>query len=432
MRKNISFTVKDLVGFKNALLGWAQQFEEVVWMDSNGHTGGYSSYDVILAVDAHTSIRAESKNAFETLKTYRTLTQDWIFGYLSYDLKNDLELLTSSNYDGLNFPDLYFFQPKKIILIQGREVSFQYLDRVGHEMELDFGSIMESTASDLVQPTPASDIRIKMRIFKDEYFNRVGRMLSRIHRGDIYEANFCQEFYAENTQIDPLQVYYKLNAISRSPFAVFLKLGDKYLLSASPERYLKKQGNKIISQPIKGTAKRSLDKLEDRELKLALEKDGKERAENIMIVDLVRNDLSKSALKGSVSVEELCKVYSFDQVHQMISTVTARVSPDKNPVDIIRETFPMGSMTGAPKVSAMRIIEELEVTKRGLYSGSVGYFTPKDDFDFNVVIRSILYDQTAKYVSFSVGSAITAKASPEKEYEECLLKAKAMREVLEN
>jgi len=209
-------------------------------------------------------------------------------------------------------------------------------------------------------------------------------------------------------------------------------LGDKYLLSASPERYLKKQGNKIISQPIKGTAKRSLDKLEDRELKLALEKDGKERAENIMIVDLVRNDLSKSALKGSVSVEELCKVYSFDQVHQMISTVTARVSPDKNPVDIIRETFPMGSMTGAPKVSAMRIIEELEVTKRGLYSGSVGYFTPKDDFDFNVVIRSILYDQTAKYVSFSVGSAITAKASPEKEYEECLLKAKAMREVLEN
>jgi len=178
LRKNISFTVKDLVGFKNALLGWAQQFEEVVWMDSNGHTGGYSSYDVILAVDAHTSIRAESKNAFETLKTYRTLTQDWIFGYLSYDLKNDLELLTSSNYDGLNFPDLYFFQPKKIILIQGREVSFQYLDRVGHEMELDFGSIMESTVSDLVQPTPASDIRIKMRIFKDEYFNRVGRMLS--------------------------------------------------------------------------------------------------------------------------------------------------------------------------------------------------------------------------------------------------------------
>lgn len=431
MRRTISFTVGDLVGFKNALLGWAQQFSEVVWMDSNGHTGKYSSFDAILAVDALTSIKVESKNAFADLKTYRATVQDWIFGYLSYDLKNDLELLTSSNYDGLNFPDLQFFQPKKIIVFRGREVSFQYLNGVGHEIELDFGSIMESTAPDFIQPTPTSDFRIKMRIFKDEYFKRVARMLDRIHRGDIYEANFCQEFYAEDTQIDPLQAYYRLNAISRSPFAVFLKLNDKFLLSASPERYLKKQKNMIISQPIKGTAKRSLDRSEDLALKQGLERDGKERAENIMIVDLVRNDLSKSALKGSVNVEELCKVYSFDQVHQMISTITARVSPERNPVDIIRETFPMGSMTGAPKISAMRIIEELEVTKRGLYSGSVGYFTPDDDFDFNVVIRSILYDQTAKYVSFSVGSAITAKASPEKEYEECLLKAKAMREVLE-
>lgn len=400
-------------------------------MDSNGHTGDYSSFDAILAVDALTSIRVGSKNAFEDLKAYRTVTRDWIFGYLSYDLKNDLESLTSSNYDGLNFPDLYFFQPKKMITIQGTKVSFQYLDMADNGIRIDFKSIMEYATPHFPKPFQASGLRIKMRIFKDEYFKRVARMLDRIHRGDIYEANFCQEFYAEDTQIDPLQIYYKLNTISRSPFAVFLKVKDKYLLSASPERYLRKQKNKIISQPIKGTAKRSVDKLEDMELKLALETDGKERAENIMIVDLVRNDLSKSALKGSVSVEELCKVYSFDQVHQMISTVTARVSPDKDPVDIIRETFPMGSMTGAPKVSAMRIIEELEVSKRGLYSGSVGYFTPDGDFDFNVVIRSILYDHEAKYVSFSVGSAITAKASPEKEYEECLLKAKAMRQVLE-
>lgn len=412
------------------MLGWSQQFEEVVWMDSNGHEGSYSSFDGILAVDAQTSITTQSKNAFEDLKSYRAATQDWIFGYLSYDLKNGLEMLNSSNYDGLNFPDLFFFQPKKLIKIQGTVVSFMYLDMVESEIQKDFNAISAHSASDpLLMDTSA--IRIKMRIFKDEYFRRAGKMLDRIHRGDIYEANFCQEFYTENTQIDPLQVYYNLNAISRSPFAVFLKLNDKYLLSASPERYLKKQGEKIISQPIKGTAKRSLNMGEDLELKQALEEDGKERAENIMIVDLVRNDLSKSALKGSVRVEELCKVYSFDQVHQMISTITAQVSPLKNPVDIIKETFPMGSMTGAPKVSAMRIIEELEVSKRGLYSGSVGYFTPEGDFDFNVVIRSILYNESAKYVSFSVGSAITAKASPEKEYEECLLKAKAMRQVLE-
>jgi para-aminobenzoate synthetase component 1 len=150
-----------------------------------------------------------------------------------------------------------------------------------------------------------------------------------------------------------------------------------------------------------------------------------------MIVDLVRNDLSKSALKGSVVVEELCKVYSFVQVHQMISTVSATVATDKKVVSLVRETFPMGSMTGAPKVSAMQIIEALESFKRGLYSGSVGYFTPKGDFDFNVVIRSILYNETKQYVSYAVGSAITAKSVPEKEYHECLLKAKAMRQVLE-
>ncbi len=223
----------------------------------------------------------------------------------------------------------------------------------------------------------------------------------------------------------------KLNQISKPPFATYLKIGDKFLLSATPERYLKKEGTRIISQPIKGTAKRSTDANEDKQLAANLFADQKERAENIMIVDLVRNDLSKSALKGSVVVQELCKIYSFDQVHQMISTVVAQVSKDKNPIDIIKETFPMGSMTGAPKISAMKIIEELESFRRGLYSGAVGYFTPEGDFDFNVVIRSILYNATKKYVSFSVGSAITSKAIPEKEYEECLLKAKAMREVLE-
>ena len=215
-------------------------------------------------------------------------------------------------------------------------------------------------------------------------------------------------------------------------FASLLKIYDKYLVSASPERYIMKTGNTVISQPIKGTAKRSTNKIEDEKLKSQLENDAKERSENIMIVDLVRNDLSKTAINGSVEVEELCKVYSFDQVHQMISTVKSKVSKEIHPVEIIKTTFPMGSMTGAPKISAMQIIENLEETKRGLYSGSVGYFTPEGDFDFNVVIRSILYNASKKYVSYSVGGAITAKSDPLKEYEECLIKAKAMREVLEN
>ena len=211
-----------------------------------------------------------------------------------------------------------------------------------------------------------------------------------------------------------------------------MRLGNLYALSASPERYISKNGNEVISQPIKGTAKRLSDEMEDEKLRLHLENDQKERSENIMITDLVRNDLSKFANKGSVKVDELCNIYSFKQVHQLISTVTCQVDKSLSPVYMIRETFPMGSMTGAPKISAMNIIEELEDSKRGLYSGAVGYFNPRGDFDFNVVIRSILYNTLNNYVSFSVGSAITAKSIPENEYEECLIKAKAMREALEN
>ena len=413
------------------MLHWSQQFQETVWLESNGHEDRFSSFNAILGVDALTLLQTDAHGAFEDLKSYQSETKDWIFGYLSYDLKNDIENLKSNNFDGLDFPELFFFQPKKIIRIKEKVVEFIYLNMVADEIGADFDEINKG-ATAYQEITSSSDIRIKMRIFKDEYFHAAKEMLRHIHRGDIYEANFCQEFYAEDIRIDPLKTYDRLNSISKAPFATFLRNNDKFVLSASPERYLRKQGNKIISQPIKGTAKRSPNTVEDEELRNRLKDDPKERAENIMIVDLVRNDLSKSALKGSVTVEELCGIYSYEQVHQMVSTVTSKVPMNRHPVEVIKESFPMGSMTGAPKISAMKLIEELEAFKRGLYSGAVGYFTPENDFDFNVVIRSILYNASKKYVSYSVGSALTAKASPENEYEECLLKAKAMREVLEN
>lgn len=431
MRKESSFQVTSIEKFKTALLEWARQFEEVVWLDSNGHRKEPSSFEALLAVEARTSLSCDSPNAFNSLKAYQQNCRDWIFGYLSYDLKNDVERLTSSNVDELDFPDLFFFQPKRIIVLNDKGVTFNYLTEVSDQIESDFKSILECGGGRSVLESSLAPIRIHMRIFKDQYFRNVERLLAHIRRGDIYEANFCQEFYADDTQIEPLETYQRLNAISKPPFATFLKMGERYVLSASPERYLRKTGGTVISQPIKGTARRALRIEEDERLKTALEQDEKERAENIMIVDLVRNDLAKNALKGSVTVEELCAVYSFEQVHQMISTISARVSDGENPVDIIKDTFPMGSMTGAPKVSAMKIIEELESFRRGVYSGAVGYFTPEGDFDFNVIIRSILYNRHKRYVSFSVGSAITAKSIPEKEYEECLLKAKAMRQVLE-
>jgi len=405
-------------------------------MDSNSHPPRNSNFDALLAVEAFTAMKTDHHEAFNKLREYQEVTQDWIFGYLSYDLKNDVEALTSNNFDGLKFPELYFFQPQKIFILKGDVLEMHYLKMADDEMEQDFKSIRAFETIDIVRDShtltseSGRNKAIKARISAEDYLKKVKQMLQYIHRGDIYEANFCQEFYAENMEIDPYKVFQNLNEISQPPFAVFLKLENNYLLCASPERYLKKEGSQVISQPIKGTARRSANKNEDERIARELEKDPKERAENVMIVDLVRNDLSRIAKKGSVRVEELCKVYSFKQVHQMISTISAEVEQGIPPMEVLRVTFPMGSMTGAPKISSMKIIEELEETKRGLYSGAVGYFTPEGDFDFNVVIRSILYNSLKKYVSFSVGGAITSRSIPEKEYEECLLKSDAMRQAL--
>lgn len=428
LRVSIHKHISNPEQFKQQLLIWAQQFREVVFLDSNSYPQEYSSFNFTLAVDAFTSLKTDFHNAFEDLKQYQQTTKDWLFGYLTYDLKNDVEPLKSSNFDGLEFPDLFFFQPKKIFILKENQLEIQYLLLCDDEVEEDFDEITKSHFEPFVT---LSEVEVQQRISKELYVEKVTKMLEHIHKGDMYEANFCMEFFAENAIINPLEKFQKLNEISQAPFSVFFKNHKQYLLSASPERYLKKVGETLISQPIKGTSKRFSDPNEDEKSKQFLESDSKERAENIMITDLVRNDLSHTAQKGSVEVVELCKIYSFLQVHQMISTITSKLDSQYSPIDVLKTTFPMGSMTGAPKISVMKIIENLEETKRGLYSGAVGYFTPEGDFDFNVVIRSILYNQENQYVSFSVGSAITAQSVPEKEYEECLLKAKAMREVLQ-
>ena len=427
MRTSILKQIENPTQFKQQLLAWAQQFREVVFLDSNDYPERFSSYDCLLAIDAFTSIKTDYHNAFEDLKQYQQVTKDWLFGYLSYDLKNDIEFLKSDNFDGLDFPDLFFFQPKKLFLLKGNQLEIQYLNMCDDEVNDDFKEISALYSVSSVQ---FSEVEIRQRVSKKSYLNKVSDLLEHIHRGDLYEANFCMEFFAENAEINPLEKYFKLNEISKSPQAVFFKNNTQFLLCASPERYIKKDGDLIVSQPIKGTARRFKDPIEDENSKNQLALDPKERAENIMVTDLVRNDLSRTAQKGSVKVEELCGIYSFEQVHQMISTITSKLDSQYTAVDVIKSTFPMGSMTGTPKLSVLKIVEELEETKRGLYSGAVGYFTPSGDFDFNVVIRSILYNQEKKYASFSVGSAITSLSIPEKEYEECLLKAKAMREVL--
>ena len=429
LRSTFRYELEDVSLFKHQLLIWAQKFDVFAWLDSNSHQDPYGEFDVLLAVGVETSLTTGINNAFTQLRNYRAATRDWIFGYLSYDLKNELELLSSGGIEELEFPEMYFFQPLKIIRVKGNTVEFDYT-------EAHCAAVKEDLEAILTQSPPekphSNIISIKLRVFKDEYYSRVKEVLNHIQRGDIYELNYCQEFFAREAEIDPLHVYLQLNKISQPPFAAFFRINDHFILSASPERFLKKSGNKIISQPIKGTARRDLNEALDMELRNALATDPKERAENIMITDLVRNDLSKQAVKGSVKVAELCGIYTYEQVHQMISTIEATMPEGTDPVDIIQNAFPMGSMTGAPKISAMKLIERYETSMRGVYSGALGYFTPDDDFDFNVVIRTILYNKAKCYLSFSVGSAITSRSIAENEYQECLVKARAMRSVLEH
>ncbi len=427
MRTIITKDISDFINFEALLINWAAQFREIIFLNSNKFPQKYSSFDAVLAVDAFTAIKTDYTNAFQDLQQYQSQVKDWIFGYLSYDLKNDTEALTSTNFDGLEFPDLYFFQPKKLFFIRSNQLEISYLKMCDDEIESDFEQLISfKIPTDLA----ALEVEIQQRIDEKSYLEKLSIILEHIQKGACYEANFCMEFFAENVNIEPIHLYKKLNTLSEPPFSVYFKNDFHHVISASPERYLRKEQTKIISQPIKGTCKRSTDREEDTLLKNDLQTNAKERAENIMIVDLVRNDLSITATKGSVQVEELCEIYSFKQVHHLISTVVSEVEHTLSPVEIIRTTFPMGSMTGAPKIAAMKVIETLECTKRGVYSGAIGYFSPSNDFDFNVVIRSVFYNSKNKYLSFSVGSAITANAIPIQEYQECLLKAKAIFEVL--
>ncbi len=430
MRQIKKIKLNNIEDFKNQLLLWAQTYDEVAWLDSNQYKQTYSNFDAILAVDAHSCVKVSNNGSFNSLESYRKLTNDWIFGYFSYDLKNDLENLKSQNYDLLDFPDLYFFQPKKLFFIKNNIVTIKYLNQFSKLIDCDLQKI-QNTPKFNESTKPSQPLKINARISKINYLNQIKKLKNHIQQGDIYEANFCQEFFTKGV-ISPLEIFKKLQTLSTPPFSVFFKTKPHFVLSASPERYMKKEGDLLISQPIKGTAKRSSNKVEDSKLKKDLQSDPKEISENVMIVDLVRNDLSRVATKGSVNVEELHKIHTFRQVHHLISTIRAKIRPEISPLDVIRSSFPMGSMTGAPKISAMNIIESLEFTKRGLYSGAVGYFTPESDFDFNVVIRTILYNSEKSYISYSVGSAITSKSIPSKEYEECLIKASAMRKVLEN
>lgn len=414
-------TLQNTSDFKKKALHWANQFDVCCLLDSNEYKDSYSEYDFIIAAGVREDLKCFGGAAFEKLKAFYETHQQWLFGFFSYDLKNELENLQSENSDYLSFPDLYFFVPEYLIAVKHGKI----------EVLLGDPSLLaEIDAFKPALSTKLPALDVKQRITKGQYISKVELLKSHIIRGDIYEVNFCQEFFAEHAAINPVQTFEILNQVSPTPFAGYFKFHHQYILSATPERFLCKRGSKLISQPIKGTARRSDMPEEDEQIKTALRNDAKEQSENVMIVDLVRHDLTRSAVKGSVKVDELFGIYTFPQVHQMISTISCELDANLHFIDAIKNAFPMGSMTGAPKVKAMELIEQYEETKRGVYSGSFGCISPSGDFDFNVVIRSIIYNAVNQYLSFQVGGAITYHCEPEKEYEECLLKASAILKVL--
>ena len=426
-REFTSFTINNFTDVKIKMLNWVTKFNIFCFLDNNQYNFSDPQFECLLAAGSIKELHFAPGNTFSDLQKFVEAGKDWIFGQLNYDLKNEIERLSSENFDAIQFPDLFFFIPEIVLILKKDSLE---IGMIKDDPVVIYENII--TASREQQKSNRFISQIKNRFSKEEYLQTVKQIQQHILRGDCYEMNLCQEFYAENFEMDPLEVYIKLSQLSPNPFAAFYKLNDRYLLCCSPERYLKKEGDKIFSQPIKGTSKRILNDInEDEESKKTLSLSEKETSENVMVVDLVRNDLSKVCIEGSVKVDELYGVYTFPQVHQMISTVSGIIDKEVRFTDIIKATFPMGSMTGVPKKRVMQLIEKYEKTKRGLFSGAIGYITSGNDFDFNVVIRSILYNSTNKYVSMQAGSAITFYSDAEKEYEECLIKIEAMKKVLE-
>ena len=285
---------------------------------------------------------------------------------------------------------------------------------------------VESVSNDEVFTNKTNVSNIQCRITKEVYLENVNKLLAHIKRGDIYEINYCIEFFCEDIVINPRQVFNRLNELTQAPYAQLIRVGEEYVICASPERFIQKKGNTLITQPMKGTARRSADVIEDEKLKNELRHNLKEQAENVMAVDVARNDLSRVAQKGTVKVDELFGVHTFKNVHQLVSTVSCQVKEDTALKDIIKATFPPASMTGAPKLKAIELIKKYELSPRGIYSGALGFINDKGDFDFCVVIRTLIYNPKTNTLSFHVGSAITAQCNPEEEWNECLLKAETL------
>lgn len=416
-----TITLTNVQEFKQKVLRWSSQFKHVILFDSNHYSlDQYSKIEWTLAVDAMDFVQPTS-NYFSVLEEFQQQHQnEFICGFWRYDVLDAVLQQEVETIDGLGFPALFYFQPRYIFELKGDALT---LNR-NYPETFEIIERIQSVAIEF--ETEKDEIVFKERTSKHDYIQQVNQIKQHIEAGDFYELNYCTEVVAEQSTISPIAVFEQLNVNAEAPFSCFVKFNDSYLLCASPERFLCKRGHKMISQPIKGTIRRGRNVEEDENLKRELLHSEKERAENVMIVDLVRNDLTLYAETGSICVDELFGVYTFKTVHQMISTISASLSHDTDIVKAIQNAFPMGSMTGAPKLEVRKYIAHNERFNRGLFSGIVGYFDADGDFDSNVVIRSVLYDLAKQKIVIRTGGAITYDSVPEQEYDEIILKRAAL------
>ncbi len=425
-RQFVSFPYSDLYKIKQQVLNWSVRFNTCCFLDSHEYSSPEHRFDCLAAVGERARLKSGSGKAFESLKKFSADQDDWLFGHFSFGLKSETENSPSCLVDFIGFPELFFYVPEIIVILDKQEMRIGMYDADHQKI---YNEIMQADVKP-VNPVFRLPV-IQKRVARNEYLEIIQRLRNHIQRGDCYEINFCQEFFAEDVLLDPVTLFRSLNQVSPSPFSAYYSVDKKFLLCASPERYLRRRGERIMSQPIKGTAARDLKHpARDKSLREELAASEKDRAENVMVVDLVRNDLSKICKTDSVQVTELFGIYSFAQVHQMISTITGSLLPGLDWTEMIARTFPMGSMTGAPKKRVLELIELYEKSARGLFSGTLGYVEPNRDFDFNVVIRSLMYDSATHNLAYFAGSGITINSEPEKEYEECLLKVAAFEQII--
>lgn len=417
-----TFPIADVSGLKTKVLNWLRPFGTFCFLDNQQYSlAPPHEAECLVAAGVRRQVEGEQISAAEPLFAQ----SDWLFGHLSYELKSTLHQLATGKEEKIGFPFFYFFQPSIVLLLHGNLLTVQ-----AEEPEAVFAEIEKQP--DTAFSTQFSFTHAQAALSKEAYIEKIRALQQHIRRGDCYEINFCQEFFSENTVLDPFAVFQSLMTVSPNPFSAFYRLRESFLLCASPERFLARKGKRLISQPIKGTSKRDLNNpAHDQALKENLRLSAKEQAENVMVVDLVRNDLTRVCKPATVRVDELFGIYSFPQVHQMISTVSGELAEGLRFSELVEACFPMGSMTGAPKRSVMKLIDAYEPSARGLFSGSVGYKSPDGDFDFNVVIRSLLYNAATHYLSYQVGSGITVYSDAEKEWKECRLKAAALEKALQ-